>query len=41
MVIYGFAATGGKPVGICAVVSLLAYPIIAFFATITAMVAGY
>ena len=41
MVIYGFAATGGKPVGIGAVVSLLAYPIIAFFATITAMVAGY
>jgi len=41
MVIYGFAATGGKPVGIGAVVALLAYPIIAFFATITAMVAGY
>tara|TARA_A100001037_G_scaffold22202_1_gene18496 strand:- start:105 stop:752 length:648 start_codon:yes stop_codon:yes gene_type:complete len=41
MIIYGFAATGGKPIGIGAVVALLAYPIIAFFATITAMVAGY
>ena len=41
MIIYGFAATGGKPVGIGAVVALLAYPIIAFFTMITAMVAGY
>ena len=41
MIIYGFAATGGKPIGVGAVVALVAYPVIAFFTMITAMVATY
>ena len=41
MIIYGFAATGGKPIGIGAVISLVAYPVIGFFTMITAMVASW
>ena len=41
MIIYGFAATGGKPVGIGAVVALVAYPFIGFFTMITSMMASW
>ena len=41
MIVYGFAATGGKPIGIGAVVALVAYPVIGFFTMITSLVASY
>jgi hypothetical protein len=41
MIIYGFAATGGKPIGIGAVVALVAYPVIGFFTMITSMTASW
>ena len=41
LMIYGFAASGGKGMGIGAVVALVLYPIIGFFSFVTAMVASY
>jgi len=41
LIIYGFAATGGKAVGIGATTSLILYPFIGFFAFVTMMSAGY
>ena len=41
LIIYGFAATGGKAVGIGATTSLILYPFIGFFAFVTILSAGY
>lgn len=41
MIIYGFAASGGKAMGIGAIVALVSYPIIGFFGCIAALSAGW
>ena len=41
LIIYGFAVTGGKGIGIGATTSLILYPFIGFFAFVTILSAGY
>ena len=41
MIIYGFAASGGKAMGIGATVALASYPIIGFFGCILTLSGGY
>ena len=41
MVIYGFAASGGKAMGIGATVALVSYPVIGFFGCIIALSGGF
>ncbi len=41
LIIYGFAATGSKAVGIGATTALILYPFIGFFAFVTMLSAGY
>ena len=41
MIIYGFAASGGKAMGIGATVAIVSYPVIGFFGCIIALSGGY
>ena len=41
MIIYGFAASGGKAMGIGATVAIVSYPIIGFFGCIIALSSGF
>ena len=41
MIIYGFAASGGKAMGIGATVALVSYPVIGFFGCIIALSGGF
>jgi len=41
MIIYGFAASGGKAMGIGATVAIVSYPIIGFFGCIIALSGGF
>ena len=41
MVIYGFAASGGKAIGVGASVALASFPILGFFGCVAVLSAGY
>ncbi len=41
MVIYGFAASGGKALGVGGAVALASFPIIGFFGCVAVLSAGY